>query len=513
MPQAVLISVNNGPPVLFELQAGQTLRIGRAPTSDIILSSAKVSGHHLELLRDAHSINLELSARDTSTNSTGVRESPLAEWEELGHGKLRTLPHRAELLVPFRTAPNHEKRKRSSEKVAQTQLMIQYPDFPDISRLDPSEHILPDAYDSQTGKGRWRYCDRLGEGGLGIVYRAFDMVGDLGTVAVKVSKWSAKAHGSRAAHEAWQVFIMHREAQWSLQCLHRPGDARYNAELASLFVRYLEDHTGFPLYNAIGEFEAVRALYEAPDLTWGTLTFSPPLPDAPYVVMELAFGQPLSRVKSEETLNPAERCSIAHQAAVALGYLGSFGLIHRDFRTSNIQMAGRGEWCRIKVLDLGLVIANEKRHASNPNLAVKACWHRRQHQYDWVPPESLTRPFPNFELPMHSFDAFSLGVLILRLYGGKDWARQTLKLGPSSGRWRAQLQERGLEQLRPLLEQLLGPPSQRPRPRDVAKLLAAAVSEVSPTPQPPASAPRAAPGRSRSRGRREEPRGGGRRGP
>eukprot|EP00413_Alexandrium_margalefii_P031711 CAMPEP_0204553700 /NCGR_PEP_ID=MMETSP0661-20131031/27555_1 /ASSEMBLY_ACC=CAM_ASM_000606 /TAXON_ID=109239 /ORGANISM="Alexandrium margalefi, Strain AMGDE01CS-322" /LENGTH=88 /DNA_ID=CAMNT_0051560743 /DNA_START=1 /DNA_END=264 /DNA_ORIENTATION=+ len=88
-------------------------------------------------------------------------------------------------------------------------------------------------------------------------------------------------------------------------------------------------------------------------------------------------------------------------------------------------MTGRAEHCRIKVLDLGLVITLEQRHVLNPNLAVRACWHRRQRQYDWVPPRVKERPFPNFEAPAHAFDAYSLGILLLRLQGGKQWARDT----------------------------------------------------------------------------------------
>lgn len=513
--QSVLLSINGGPPILLEFREGQTLRVGRAPSCDIVLESAKVSGHHLELSPEpdgASKCRLRLSARDNSTNSTGMRLGAQAEWEELNRGEPRVLLHGAELLVPFRTAPPGKSKSKSSKpsssKAERTRITVQYPDEPPVHHLDTSALDLPDAFDPETGVGRWLYCDQLGEGGLGVVYRAFDMVGDLGNVAVKVAKWASK-DSSRAAHEAWQVYIMHREAQWSQQCLHCPADPRYKADLAPLFVRYLEDHTGFPSYHAAEEFEAARVLYEKPDLKWGSLTFSPPLPASPYVVMELAFGRALSNAKPEETLSMPERSLIIQQAAQALDYLCTFGLIHRDYRTSNMHVAGRGNFCRLKVLDLGLVIATEATHVMNPNMAVKACWHRKQRQYDWVPPEVKTRPFPNYALPGHSFDVFSLAVLVLRLFGGKQWAREMLQIGPGATRWRADLLKRGLAP--ELLQQMLGVPKQRPPPRRLVRKAAellggAAEADAAPDPcaatlRPPD--PRTA--RSRSRRRRPEP--------
>lgn len=109
---------------------------------------------------------------------------------------------------------------------------------------------------------------------------------------------------------------MHREAQWSMMCLHCEGGLGYEAARAALFVRHLEDHTGFRSeYGSAQEFEAVRALYEQPGLDWATLAFDPPLPAAPYVVMELARGEPLIRVRPEDLYSPVERCAIALQAA------------------------------------------------------------------------------------------------------------------------------------------------------------------------------------------------------
>merc|ERR550532_2764853 len=99
-------------------------------------------------------------------------------------------------------------------------------------------------------------------------------------------------------------------------------------------------------------------------------------------------------------------------------------------------------------------------------MAVKACWNRARQQYDWVPPEARAKPFLNFALPRHSFDAYSLAVLMMRLHGGKQWARQMLKLARGAKHWNEKLQERGLDPQ--LLECLLGAPEQRHHPSDIA---------------------------------------------
>lgn len=480
-----LLSKDSSSPSIFDLAEGESLFVGRAPYCELVIHSAKVSNRHLELFmsRDGGG-ELCLLARDVSTNGAGGRVDAGAEFIEIDKKAPWHVQHGSEIIVPLRTAPGQVPSLRDALVLAeQARLTVRFPDSPSAglcaAHAIAKDRPLPDIFCDSGGvqTGRWRYLECLGEGGLGVVWFATDMTGPLGNVAIKVSKWSAKTHGSRAAREAWQVYIMHREAQWSLQYLHKSADARYDAQHASLFVRYLEDHTGFPAYESPHEFDAVRGLYEQPELEWSRISFDPALPDMPYVVMELAHGQAVTRLTNPESmLDAVEQGRIVEQSSLALGYLGKYGLIHRDFRGSNMHISRRGAAGRIKVLDLGLVInADNLALAGNPNAAVKACWNRRSRLYDWVPPECKQKdgPLKNFASPLHSFDAYSLAVLILRIFGGKAWARKVLESGPSSRRWKSKLQDKGLSQHLALLNGMLGEPKRRPAFVEIAEAFSA----------------------------------------
>ena len=71
----------------------------------------------------------------------------------------------------------------------------------------------------------------------------------------------------------------------------------------------------------------------------------------PYIVMELVKGDTLSSLMTTETLTIARALVIIRQVAEALGEAHTQGIIHRDIKPSNIAINQRGE---VKVLDFGL---------------------------------------------------------------------------------------------------------------------------------------------------------------
>ncbi len=75
----------------------------------------------------------------------------------------------------------------------------------------------------------------------------------------------------------------------------------------------------------------------------------------PYFVMELLDGVPLSRVIREGGPVPVPRAlTIARQVAHALAAAHAVGVVHRDLKPDNIQVATLGERDIVKVLDFGL---------------------------------------------------------------------------------------------------------------------------------------------------------------
>eukprot|EP00747_Dinoflagellata_sp_TGD_P168704 gnl/TRDRNA2_/TRDRNA2_195718_c0_seq1.p1 gnl/TRDRNA2_/TRDRNA2_195718_c0~~gnl/TRDRNA2_/TRDRNA2_195718_c0_seq1.p1 ORF type:complete len:508 (+),score=79.36 gnl/TRDRNA2_/TRDRNA2_195718_c0_seq1:102-1625(+) len=388
---------------------------------------------------------------------------------------------------------------------------------------------LPDAYDDATSSGRWRYHDRLGEGGLAVVYRATDMKCTLGEVALKVL---------RANTKPVHAFELHREAQWSLKRLHCEEDARYDPAFARLFVRCLEDHSGFP---TVGDFDAHRRRMESPAFTWEQLPSKVPARQRPYIVLELLPGETLhaatscSRVVTPESshavspvalptpLSPEQRSVVLLQLSRACEYLRRFGLAHRDLRACNVQLCRRLPSCEVKVLDLGVAVATEKSLRCNASPAVHVFGKDGEAQpgYDWLPWEVRAGDL-NFEWPAHSFDVFSLGVLWLELLTSRAGARGILTRLAANEPWctvaghvAAHLPQSTAATA--LLGRLLGKAEHRPTPSEVIDMLAAdadgcviapAASTITQAPEMLARGRAAKSGQGRQRGRRASRAGG-----
>ena len=70
-----------------------------------------------------------------------------------------------------------------------------------------------------------------------------------------------------------------------------------------------------------------------------------------YIAMEYIEGETLSAKIGGEPLAPSEIAEIAMQVADALGEAQAKGITHRDIKSANIMVNGRGQ---VKVLDFGL---------------------------------------------------------------------------------------------------------------------------------------------------------------
>jgi len=127
-----------------------------------------------------------------------------------------------------------------------------------------------------------------------------------------------------------------------------------------------------------------------------------------YLVMELIDGSVLSSIVSAEgVMSTMKVVSILCQAAAALDYAHSSGVIHRDIKPGNLMLANSG---LLKILDFGLARFNLKAEELERD--------RRQQMMgtvEYMSPEQINAP----ETVDHRSDLYSLGATMFFLLTGR----------------------------------------------------------------------------------------------
>ncbi len=126
--------------------------------------------------------------------------------------------------------------------------------------------------------------------------------------------------------------------------------------------------------------------------------------DVFFYSMEFVRGGSLEdRLRNEGTLQVAEVLRIAHEAAQALEYAESRGIVHRDIKPDNLMLAEDG---RVRVADLGLALSlkSSADHKGQPILGTP----------HFISPEQALRR----EVDIRS-DLYSLGATIYRMLAGR----------------------------------------------------------------------------------------------
>lgn len=144
----------------------------------------------------------------------------------------------------------------------------------------------------------YRILDKLGEGGMGVVYVAEDILLERRVAIKTLNVEAGKQHYS-------QRFL--REAR-AVSALHHPNIA------------------------------VVHDYGETPE-------------GKPFIVMELVEGQTLAELLNQGTLTLSRGLEIIEDVAKALAEAHRVGIIHRDIKPSNVLINERGH---VKVLDFGL---------------------------------------------------------------------------------------------------------------------------------------------------------------
>src|SRR5579862_6829732 len=164
--------------------------------------------------------------------------------------------------------------------------------------------------------GRYRLTDKLGEGGMGVVYRAWDST--LGrNVAIKVLRPEAGHHPDR----------VRRFSQ----------EARAASAL---------NHPNIITVHDVGEYEGGQ-----------------------YLVMELVEGESLRAGLRRGPLPIVTLLDIGIQAATALSRAHEGGITHRDLKPENILLRPDGY---VKILDFGLAKLRESPSAESASQAATA---------------------------------------------------------------------------------------------------------------------------------------------
>ncbi len=219
-----------------------------------------------------------------------------------------------------------------------------------------------------TSLSHYRILEKIGEGGMGVVYRALDTRLDR-TVAVKVLRADAVGDPERK----WRFA---REAKAASALNH-------------------------PHIVTIHDIDSDRGI--------------------DFIVMEYVEGTPLDRSIPKGGLPVREAVDFGDQIASALGAAHAAGIIHRDVKPANV-IVGRGG--RVKVLDFGLAKLVERDAVgvlvTSDSTATAASVVERTRQGAILGTVSYMSPEQAEGRPVDArSDVFSLGAVLYELLAGR----------------------------------------------------------------------------------------------
>ena len=165
--------------------------------------------------------------------------------------------------------------------------------------------------------GRYTLLQKIGEGGMGVVYLAEQREPVVRKVALKIVKAGMDTH---------QVVARFEAERQALALMDHPN-------IATVF------DGGSTMPSSGGFVSAVR----------------------PYFVMELVQGRPIHQFCDESSLTTKERLELFLDVCSAVQHAHQKGIIHRDLKPSNILIALHDDKPVPKVIDFGIAKAMQQR--------------------------------------------------------------------------------------------------------------------------------------------------------
>ena len=204
--------------------------------------------------------------------------------------------------------------------------------------------------------GRYRVVERLGEGGMGAVFRA----------------WDERLERDVALKVISPRILSHPDARRRLR-----EEARVLSQL---------DH---PAIATVHDFDTLDGL--------------------DFLVMELVRGQTLAQLAARGPVTERDAVAWAIQVCEALEVAHERGVIHRDLKPANIMVTARG---RVKVLDFGLATCCGTEDGESPSQALTKPIVPEGTIAYMSPEQLLGEPVDE------RTDVFSLGTVLFELLAG-----------------------------------------------------------------------------------------------
>ena len=208
-----------------------------------------------------------------------------------------------------------------------------------------------------------------------------------------------------------QYVIEQKLGEGGMGVVYRAHDEKLQREVALKFLGTLPTGTSASHERALQEARAISALNH-PNIC--TIYEVGEIEGRPYIAMEFVEGRPLSlEIPSTGlSLDQVERYGL--QLADALAHAHSRGVIHRDLKAANVMVTPSG---RLKVLDFGISQRFEPGRIGDGTTILDQSW-ESQHTFTGTLPYIAPEILKGQEADVRS-DIWSLGVLLYEMAAGQ----------------------------------------------------------------------------------------------